>query len=96
LYNDNPFRQSWYETGPGVVVLTILLMAFLFTVVLFFGTQWASTKRENALKHAQELQLKNYNVHCDETPWSCGCTITWEVEYGQRTEKFACCGWGCE
>lgn len=84
----------WYALNGGV--LTFMVMIVLIAIILGFGSCYARSKEENAIEHAEKLELKNYKVHCDKTPWSCGCTITWEVEYGKRTEKFACCGWGCD
>jgi hypothetical protein len=75
---------------------SILLIVVIVAVMLGFVSCYAGNKEANAREHAEQLGLKNYKIHCDNTPWACGCTITWEVEYGQRTEKFACCGWGCE
>lgn len=85
---DNMFKYQ--------ILLSFLICVGVIAALLLLFSLYASGKEDNAHDHAQKLDLKNYKVHCDETPWACGCTITWEVEYGQRTEKFACCGWGCE
>lgn len=91
MYHYNFKSSGGSEIWGSIIGGVIVVVAVLACTALYAGD-----KEKNAHRHAQELGLKNYKINCDSTPWACGCTITWEVDYGQRTEKFACCGWGCE
>lgn len=80
----------------GIIGCFLVTLAIVLPFYYFTSKHDPKVNEENALHHAQKLQLKDPIISCDQSWNACGCTISHITELGRKLDKFGCCGQGCE
>lgn len=87
--------SDFFKVMGTIVIVSVALSAAFCWVSDKEAKQRAAHKVDSAHRYAKQLMLKDYQVSCKESAYSCACSISWETEIGRQLETFDCCGGGC-
>lgn len=78
--------------NPIVLLLSPGLFLLLFLTIIHTP---ANKRKTNAVKHAEELELVEPKIKCNDSILECSCSISFSVSGGREVRSFECCRDGC-
>ena len=78
--------------NPVFLFFRPILFLLLFLMIIHTP---ANKRKINAVKHAEELELVEPKIKCDDSILECSCSISFSVNDGRDVRSFECCRDGC-